>query len=1004
MSVEDLFAFEPQTTIGIDFETHFDTKSGYTLKKMSTEAYIRDPRFEALLVGVKVGSEPAEWLEIPDFIEQAKQIDWSAVAVECYHAHFDGLILSHHFGIHPGIFFDPLSMAQILHPGLTSKRLEAIAAYYGAGEKGKELANADGKHRADFTREQWEALGRYCMNDVEIMSGVFDKMLANGFPSTELWMIDTTVKMFTKPRFVLDDPRLRAYLGDERKKKFTLMRRIAGLTEDVPEDVVQKHVRPYLMSGDKFAKVLVDAGAIPGKKLSPTVSKKTGKREMIWAFAKDDPSMQALLEDPDEDIRLLAEARVAVKSTGGESRTERLLKAGANGRPVPIYLKHGAAHTHRWGGSDGLNPQNFEKTSKKDPKKGQIRKSLLAPPGFKVVVADSAQVEGRGTAWMAGHTSLLEAFADPKRDAYCEFGSATYGRPITKADEIERFVSKVCLGAETQVLTHQGWKRIIDVLHTDLVWDGLEWVGHLGLVPQGVRETWESNSVAATPDHEILTEHGWREWSAVLTNPSLFRSALSSVVLPSWTGSVIPSGQASLPGGIRSCGARVAGKGSSYATTSSEAALLDAIPAPKLLRVRNGIGSTSTRWGMTSTERGCSTGSQRAFPDAPIPAMPISSTTGDGESESAPNGPPTAPRSFVSCRPFPDGMTLPWNLIALTATGATPPATSGSSRRRATSETSGTLERCSSESRILRRRIPTYDLLCAGTRHRFTVWSSSGPLIVHNCVLGLGYNMGWSKFAATMLKGAMGGPPVQFGEAEVDQLGINVLKFAESKDKLAKVRKIPTRLSLEHMVIHCAVAEKVVYQYRDRSQPIVDLWKLMEEVIEAMIEGDKCSFGPGDVFRTTRHGIIKPSGLVLQYPGLKRRGEKAKDAEGEEVEDPGGVGDLEETGEIWGSGYSYIGGKGGKQRVRCYGGLLTENVCQSFCRDIVGEQMLRLKAKYGYEPALMSHDEIVLIVPEAEAELAKARCLEEMRISPWWCPGIPLNAEAGIGQSYGEAK
>jgi DNA polymerase I-like protein with 3'-5' exonuclease and polymerase domains len=66
--------------------------------------------------------------------------------------------------------------------------------------------------------------------------------------------------------------------------------------------------------------------------------------------------------------------------------------------------------------------------------------------------------------------------------------------------------------------------------------------------------------------------------------------------------------------------------------------------------------------------------------------------------------------------------------------------------------------------------------------------------------------------------------------------------------------------------------------------------------------------------------------------------------------------------------------------------------------------MLAIRAKYGWEPVLMSHDEIVLIVPEAEAEYAKEKCIEEMRIAPWWCPGIPLNAEAGIGQSYGEAK
>jgi hypothetical protein len=33
--------------ITVDLETYWDTKEGYTLSKMTTEEYIRDPRFKA---------------------------------------------------------------------------------------------------------------------------------------------------------------------------------------------------------------------------------------------------------------------------------------------------------------------------------------------------------------------------------------------------------------------------------------------------------------------------------------------------------------------------------------------------------------------------------------------------------------------------------------------------------------------------------------------------------------------------------------------------------------------------------------------------------------------------------------------------------------------------------------------------------------------------------------------------------------------------------------------
>jgi DNA polymerase len=364
-----------------------------------------------------------------------------------------------------------------------------------------------------------------------------------------------------------------------------------------------------------------------------------------------------------------------------------------------------------------MNAQNFEKTHKKNPKKGAIRKSLKAPEGEQVVVADSGQVEARGTGWVAGHTSLIEVFADRKRSVYLEFGAEVYGRTITKADEQEYFVAK-------------------------------------------------------------------------------------------------------------------------------------------------------------------------------------------------------------------------------TAT------------------------------------------------------------------LGLGFQMGWPKFSATLIKGAMGGPPVRFKEADADAMGIDVLKFAADKKRVEKVRRIPTRLAIEDMIIHCAVCEKIVYKYRDRNQPIVDLWKMMEIVIGCMADGDEVTFGPGNVFQTVKDGILMPNGLTLQYPGLRRRNKGYSREQWEQEQASLPVEDREDFDEeqSWGSGFSYMGGKGGRQRVKIYGGLATENLIQSLCRIIVGEQMLRIRAKYGWEPVLMAHDEIVLIVRNEEAEFAKAMCLEEMRVAPSWAMGFPLNAEVGSGQSYGEAK
>jgi hypothetical protein len=71
----------PSTIVTLDFETFFDPERGYTLKKLTHEAYIRDPRFEVIGVGVKVNDGPSVWLEDADFRVWMHEVDWANVAV-----------------------------------------------------------------------------------------------------------------------------------------------------------------------------------------------------------------------------------------------------------------------------------------------------------------------------------------------------------------------------------------------------------------------------------------------------------------------------------------------------------------------------------------------------------------------------------------------------------------------------------------------------------------------------------------------------------------------------------------------------------------------------------------------------------------------------------------------------------------------------------------------------------------------------------------------------------
>lgn len=653
--------------ITIDFETFYDDE--YTLKKLTTADYVRDPRFELIGAGVKIENSASQWMRPDEFRVWAASLDWSRCAFLAHHTHFDGLIAAHHYGIRPAVWFDTLSIARALHRVGVGGSLKALLEKYGLGKKGDEVIVNRGKHLRDFAPEEYARYGAYCCNDTDGAYNLFCAMSRN-FPDAELWAIDTTIRMFTEPAFVTDQGLLERFLVAERERKAGLLSRIMADKE-------------MLMSNDKFAKLLVDLGETPPIKISLRTGKET------FAFAKTDPGMKALLDHEREEVRWVTEARVGVKSTINETRTERLIRAGAGGRPVPVYLNYAGAHTFRWSGGDQMNFQNLERAPKKpDPKKpwaGTLRKALRAPVGQRVVAVDSGQIEARVIAWLARHTSLISAFAEG-RDVYSEFASHAYGRPISKADETERFVGKVC-------------------------------------------------------------------------------------------------------------------------------------------------------------------------------------------------------------------------------------------------------------------------------------------------ILGLGYGMGWHKFGLTLQAGAIGGPPVTFTAADAHALGVDLDRRRRDGYFMRRLENTPSRLALPERVAHFAVAAEFVDRYRAQNSPITALWDLAERAILAMLNDWHMQIGPVGV---VRHGLVLPNGLVMRYPGLERDPEA--------------------------DGYTYMGGAAGKERTRIYGGLLVENIVQALARIVVTEQMLEIRARWGYQIATMTHDELVCVVPEAEAHVALGNMLSVMKLAPEWAQGLPLSAEGGIGESYGAAK
>jgi DNA polymerase len=405
----------------VDFETYYD--KDYSLSKVTTEEYVRSDLFEVIGVSVKVNEDPPQWFSgtHQQTAQWLGQFDWGNSLVLAHNTMFDSAILSWRFGIIPLGWLDTMSMAQAVVPATQSKSLANLAVYYEVGVKGTEVINALGKRRIDFTSQELARYGDYCVNDTELTYTLFNKLL-DGFPQQELKLIDLTIRMFAEPVLEVDVSLLTEHLTSIRNFKDKLLD-ASGLDTET------------LMSNNKFADWLRSRGVEPPMKISPT----TGREAL--AFSKTDKDFLALQDHEDVIIQTAVAARLGVKSTLEETRTERFIGIGSRGR-LPVPLKYYAAHTGRWGGADSLNLQNLPSRTGSS----SLKKSIVAPQGFVMIDADSAQIEARMLAWLSGQNDLVEQFTVGE-DVYRLMASAIYNKDVSDITKDERFIGKtVVLG------------------------------------------------------------------------------------------------------------------------------------------------------------------------------------------------------------------------------------------------------------------------------------------------------------------------------------------------------------------------------------------------------------------------------------------------------------------------------------------------------------------------------------------------------------------------------
>ena len=524
--------FPDSQVFSIDFETDYDTKAGYSLSCMTTDQYCSDPRFNPYLVAIAgrslfpegtptpgyknrvMMSEDANGIQL--FVGRPESFPWwervNHHIIAIHNASFDERCLLECMkrGIIPNVLDDVeyVCTADMTAYLMCKRSLkDAMKQLFGRDISKAVRSAMDGRHDTDLSSEEYRALVEYGGSDALECLELWARFSPE-FPEIER-QISSQKREATIRGIMVDLEYAKAALKELKSYQSKVILDIPWATQINPK------TKEFYAVGSLPAlrQAVVDLGVKPPR-----------------SFKKDDPGFLEWLKDHD-DIPFIRARQVAVALSMHIARIEGIVNSvDANGCSHPQFLFYGA-HTGRDSGKSdsGKSAGNLLNLPRKpvfhdDPNvfggKGvDIRGMYIPRPGYKFAVYDFSQIEARFALWLVGDTHMMEAM---KREGNLyqanavEMGWCKSGENIKKNDPDKYRLAKCCLHGDTPVLvrsekkngslTSPYYKRIIHVTSTDRVWDGHEWVHHLGVEKMKEvknEELIEVGGICLTRDHKV---------------------------------------------------------------------------------------------------------------------------------------------------------------------------------------------------------------------------------------------------------------------------------------------------------------------------------------------------------------------------------------------------------------------------------------------------------------------------------------------------------------------
>lgn len=520
-----------RNAVAIDYETFYDTKAGYSLSAMSPQLYCADKAFDAYLVAIcgehifdgdpDLAGEGGAWTtgevdrETFRKLDDGRQLYVGRPERFLHWNQLKGRILLAHNAGFDSVVTDELARRGVIPPymlGAEWKCTADLSSYLMAPRNlkgamkvlfGKEIskevrAGMDGRHDWELSADDYRALVEYGGSDA--------------VECHDLWL-----------RYSSEWPAIERAISDQKRNS---IKRGVHVDREYAEASL-KELRRYL------ADVVCDVPWYPERPVGSLPALRQAvmdlKIDPPKSFKKDDPGFLDWAAKH-KGIPFIAARQKAVAIAMHSKRIEGILGSlDSNGDSHPQFLYYGA-HTGRDSGKSatGKSDGNLLNMPRKPVLSGDehvfggkgvdVRGMYVARPGCKFVVYDYSQIEARFSLWLVDDTHMMEAMrregnlyqANAVAMGWCKSGDK-----IKKTNPDVYRLAKCCLHGDTLVLVRPEkngrlasprYKRIICVKPTDRVWDGHEWVRHLGVEKMKEvenEELVEVGGVCLTRDHKV---------------------------------------------------------------------------------------------------------------------------------------------------------------------------------------------------------------------------------------------------------------------------------------------------------------------------------------------------------------------------------------------------------------------------------------------------------------------------------------------------------------------